>query len=547
MPFTPEQKRRLMRAYAPVLFLHGSESFVPVSPSAYLERAALWNDEGPASHRRELWGQSETQEGGGISPSAFPRTPLLGPGQLTVDPAAASSSVHYLGEQDMNGGFPFTRSDADHGLFLDFGGWFEDGVAPPLGNQPGQVLLTTQNRVALVTKLATSWGPWRPEDPATPIPPEVATMEPFRRRLSADVQDWISLALTIGDVELLTILGRLASQGGGNLWFLFYHFFYPAHQEQLRWCEFVALLNNLGKELPRELFSTKWEEPSLSNEIGRELLGLTHANYAGDWSTVCVVVRAPAAWMPTAGGLQQIPADDAALPPPSYVGFGGRVRSQMSTDGRYTFDQLMPVTDQFGLVGRHVKIFVGRGTHNNFATPGPHPSPRSDSVLDSACDVNGTDAHSDAPVDDPHHKRRLALLALLKVLLGALLGVPLLPEIGSISVGLESIRSHDPEGFFGPEEPTEEPPPSEAQAMVIAPEDTLVELGLTAGSAWQIDNADLIDGQIWWPPPLGPANGYRGAWGVTCAEDPFEARSGMPFPDTRPRLIESLAIFVEQH
>jgi hypothetical protein len=32
---------------------------------------------------------------------------------------------------------------------------------------------------------------------------------------------------------------------------------------------------------------------------------------------------------------------------------------------------------------------------------------------------------------------------------------------------------------------------------------------------------------------------------VTCAEDPFDARSGMPFPDARARLIESLAILVE--
>ena len=32
MPFTLEQKRRLMRAYAPVLFLHRGERFVPVSP-----------------------------------------------------------------------------------------------------------------------------------------------------------------------------------------------------------------------------------------------------------------------------------------------------------------------------------------------------------------------------------------------------------------------------------------------------------------------------------------------------------------------------------
>ena len=40
VPFTPEQKRRLMRAYAPVLFLHRGERFVPISPAAYLERAA---------------------------------------------------------------------------------------------------------------------------------------------------------------------------------------------------------------------------------------------------------------------------------------------------------------------------------------------------------------------------------------------------------------------------------------------------------------------------------------------------------------------------
>jgi hypothetical protein len=44
VPFTLEQKRRLMRAYAPVLFLHRGERFVPVSPAAYLERSALWDD-----------------------------------------------------------------------------------------------------------------------------------------------------------------------------------------------------------------------------------------------------------------------------------------------------------------------------------------------------------------------------------------------------------------------------------------------------------------------------------------------------------------------
>ena len=57
MPFTPEQKRRLMRAYAPVLFLHRGERFVPISPTAYLERAALWDDNSPGADLRESWGR----------------------------------------------------------------------------------------------------------------------------------------------------------------------------------------------------------------------------------------------------------------------------------------------------------------------------------------------------------------------------------------------------------------------------------------------------------------------------------------------------------
>ncbi len=107
-----------------------------------------------------------------------------------------------------------------------------------------------------------------------------------------------------------------------------------------------------------------------------DLVGLHRADYAGDWSTVCVIVRGRPEWMPTAGGSQVLPNDNAQLPPPSFVGFGRRARSLMSDEGRYTFDQLMPVTDEFGVVGeRHVKVFAGLGTHNNFATPGQHLSP----------------------------------------------------------------------------------------------------------------------------------------------------------------------------
>jgi hypothetical protein len=102
------------------------------------------------------------------------------------------------------------------------------------------------------------------------------------------------------------------------------------------------------------------------------------------------------------------------------------------------------------------------------------------------------------------------------------------------------------ESTHGQDNPSEEAPPSEFEATIIAPTQTLGELGLASEQAWQIEDADLVNGQIWWAPPLGPANGYRGAWGVTCADDPFDARSGMAFPDARAKLIESLAILVEK-
>jgi hypothetical protein len=100
---------------------------------------------------------------------------------------------------------------------------------------------TTQNRWAFIDRLRRSWGPGRPEDPAEPIPPEVAMIEPFRRRFSADIYYWQTLVEAIGQLAnstLISMLSKIASQGGNqNLWFIFYHFFYPAHEENLRWCE----------------------------------------------------------------------------------------------------------------------------------------------------------------------------------------------------------------------------------------------------------------------------------------------------------------------
>ena len=62
------------------------------------------------------------------------------------------------------------------------------------------------------------------------------------------------------------------------------------------------------------------------------------------------------------------------LPPPSFTGFGRRARSLMNEEGRYTFDQLMPVTEEFGVVGeRHVKVFRRPRHAQQLRHPRPAP------------------------------------------------------------------------------------------------------------------------------------------------------------------------------
>lgn len=540
MPFTREQKLRLMRAYAPVLFLHGGEGFVPMSPAAYLENSGLWDDSLPGSHRREFWGRPLVDGGGVLPPPIFPRQPLLRPGQITTDPSQANGDVHFLGEQ-IDGDFPFTKSDSDRALFLNLLHWSD--TLPTLAGVANQVLETTLNRQAAIQLLRNVWGRRPPKLPASP---EFTALDPFKRRLSAEVHDWISLSWAVSQITYRNFVPMVSQIKGriGNPWFIFYHFFYAAHEEALRWCEFVALLKTLGKGLPDKPFSFDFD----SSPLLGDLVGLETADYAGDWNTVCIIVPGPL--MPSGGSLdQQLPADDANLPAPNLVGFGRRARSIVELGGVYGFDQLMPVTDTFEVLNsRHVKVYVGRGTHNNFATPGRHPSPRSESLLDSACDVNGTDEKSDAPMDDRYRKQHIGV-SLAKILGAlALLGPAGFP-LGGIALALEALRDRGPQpkpSDFDPDQSTDEAPGPETPVDIIAPVDLIEDLGLTPESAWKINDADLVDGQIWWPPPWGPDNGYRGAWGVTCAEDPFDARSGMPFPNTQTKLIEALVVFLEQ-
>ena len=224
-----------MAAYAPVLYLHRDERFVPISPTASFERAALWDDLARGSHLRESWGHP-TEGGGGLGGGGgLPRAPLLRPGQLTVTPAAAGGDVHFLGEPD-GGAFPFTQSDAERALFLDYRGWWEEGEPADFANDPGDVRETTQNRLAFVDRLAQSWDSGGLKIPPSPSRPRSRCWSrsggDYRPTFTTG-KAWRSQPVR-WTPDLISMLSKIASHAGNaNLWFIFYHFFYPAHEEEL--------------------------------------------------------------------------------------------------------------------------------------------------------------------------------------------------------------------------------------------------------------------------------------------------------------------------
>jgi hypothetical protein len=133
----------------------------------------------------------------------------------------------------------------------------------------------------------------------------------------------------------------------GDVWIIWYYFLYPGHQEFLRRCE--AFFNEASD-----------------------------GDYEGDWNAIAVLVKRPATlpW--------EAPAP--VFPEPSYVGYGVRLRG-LGKDvvSQDTFKQGMTVIKWTDIEkdtssGFHPRVYVARGCHNNYATPGTHV-PRDPTLL----------------------------------------------------------------------------------------------------------------------------------------------------------------------
>jgi hypothetical protein len=530
MPFTQEQKRRLMMAYEPVVLLEERERFVPVAPAAYIERSALWSNADPAAHKKELWGQPQGV-GGALPPSLFPREPQIRPGKTTLDPSQAGiDDQQYLGDVAVNGNF-----------FLENWGWDEPGEDfPVLASDvpdPGRVFEQTFNRVSHIHQLIAAWG--LKENEAT-VPDHLQPLRPFKYRYAAEVHDINSLRLALGEAghsdSRMMLLHDIISALGGNPWFIWYYFFYPGHAEAITEAEFRALALRLGLEIEPFTIPT----PFNSSALG----GLDTKNYAGDFNSVCVIV--PGMGTPS---LPELPPTDEALPLPQFVGFGKRVRGVVVGD-KFGADQIMSVTADYEREGHHVRVYVAHGTHNNYPTGGQKPPPVNDSVYPPANEFDGVDEDTPLPVDDKIKRRRAAAICLGKILGGGLLA-------GGTACLIEALRDHDPfvvdpgPGGNIPIEVPDVPPESNVEAIVISPLNILENEGLPNVRFWREgednpeadtvkDNDVVDDSQIWWPPGTGAPGGYRGTFGPDCADNPFGTRDGLPFPDFKGSLIEGL-------
>lgn len=572
MVLTIPEQIKLMQVYEPVLFLHRNENFAPISPRGYIERSSLWSylttnlPFADNDSQKKTWGKPIFSEG-------LPRTADVPASETSVDPNDLNDDNQvYLGLQNEEGKFIYLQPPH----FLDHQGWSESDdeefPSPVVVPSPGEVSTQSSNRVCGLNRIDRVWGlPEIPEDIPPPFVKPNEAVQEFVFRYSAEVHDSISLvdALALqGEVQSTKLLDDLLPMlGRGNFWFIFYHLFYPAHEQALRLCEFIALLKKLNIKIAGEdliNFPPEFNSKSLIALLGEQVRGLTTADYAGDFQSICVIVENPGIGS-TSIPISPLDLQDNEFPAPKLVGLGRRVRGAIEVQSVGGLPnptavdvQLMPIVENPETMGvTHVKVYVAKGTHNNYDSPGQKPSPINDSPLTPACEFEDVDEDTSPPVDDKNHKRNTILITLAKLLAGGLFA-------GGIAALAEALRDNDPaadpEDIFDPEVP-DEPPEAGEFRFIIAPEsqlealgeqfpDELVELRPWGGDPLSNDPLDPTNnlvhtGQFWWPSGIStPGASWR--FGVNCLDDPFNWRSGMEMPDFKVPLVKGLTQFIAQ-
>jgi hypothetical protein len=512
MTLTAAQRASLVQAYAPILLFHPDERFVPIRPDSYLLASALWRGD-----------QTGNKSGWGLGGPAFPRKPLIPRGGISLkpsddvegasDPDGDGVNDWYLGHfESQRGIFPYLRSLEAQELWLDCAGW----------NDGDDVTDRSANEACNLDKLEKRFV----------TEPELMKA---RHWYFAEVMEIEELDKFFVDVSAgPTDAERLLRGQFGDVWIIWYYFLYPGHEEFLRRCE--------------AFFDKK-----------------SDGDYEGDWNAVGVLVQRPATlpW--------EMP--QPVFPTPSRLGYGVRLRGLakdiVTAD---SFKQGMTVHrwDELEKNGLHARVYVARGYHNNYATPGTQV-PRDPSILGIevgklACGVGeGASAISDTVKDtlaDAGETVKDVLITLAKIVAGAAaggpFGVPLLGAIGGLIAGIveanASSAPHQPSADDWRVREQEHPPDDNNYGLVLTPPEVSDPLDRANPDPAKRENAKsivqwagtpsdkLVDRttQLWWPNTGSRPPGYSGRWGVRVQQDPNLRRSGIPFPDFRRAFLREL-------
>jgi hypothetical protein len=518
MALTQQQRIALAQAYAPILYFHPDEQFVPLRPEAYLNAAALWEGktEGhPATDQKKDWG---------IGGPGFPRRPTVPHRGLSVDPAhdvqGASDpdgdgvNEFYLGHTHPDGTLFFLESNSDREVWLDSSGWADgqdvtDTSANDRCNKDGAVDKWREQGLARV------YSDWYYAEVQ-----ELSDME----RILATFEGFAGKALD-----------QIIREALGEVWIVWYYFLYPIHEEYLRRCEQV-----------------------MDSDAHR-------GDYEGDWNAVGVVVQRPAVlpWDP--GG---------TLPQPIHVAYGVRLRGIAEDVMPSLFKQGMIVRDWPGETPHipqttHPRVFVTKGYHNNYPAAGDHNPAEAELLVipigKLTCDVTEEidEQVNDfkETLEDIGETAKDIGITIAKSLAGAAIGAGILGPVGAgigalaggvagLIEGLATSNTDDLPSEEVREALEREPgPPPGRYGLVLSPDGVDPLLPAPPGQPpaaaetavevrnWLGSDADrLVDRsrQIWWQ--------YEGRWGVRCQNDPNDRRSGMTFPDFKRVLLNDLAV-----
>lgn len=435
----------------------------------------------------------------------YPRKPDIDKGSLSVNPADDGvGGKTYIGHTNPDGRMPFLTSNNDRELWLDMAAW-KDGK---------EVSQTSTNDACNVDEGLKRWTNEAPLKAAGDwYYAEVEELDTLTDLLAILQKDGVDLGKVLRGVL-------------GKAWIIWYYLLYPIHQENLRGCEQVVGAGNNG-------------------------------NYEGDWNAVGVIVRQPATLPWESSG---------SFPNPEYVGFGRRARGLIENFLPILRQemQVRPWTE-ISKVGRHLKVYVARDSHNNYAIPGEQNPPAitpSDASCGATEKVDEEIKKKLNELQDTVDSIKTAVVTVAKVgggcgigaiffgPLGCLIGA----AVGGIAAGIEAALSDDDEESTPVDDAVKDEverdhaPAQDAYGLVLVPSSLTTTLDdkdkAKTVRAWaEKAEKHVVDRQlqIWWP-GRGDDPGYQGRWGVMCQSDANDRRSGIAFPDFKKAFLLDLAI-----